>query len=53
MLEDDRWCQEMARHTRKPEEDWAAWIARKADYYFTAQQARRYGVVDHIVEERS
>jgi ATP-dependent Clp protease protease subunit len=46
-----KWCELMAKHTNLTAKQWKNKYDTKADQYFTAQQALKYGVIDKIIGE--
>lgn len=49
---DDTWFELMAKHTSLSEAQWKRKCNIVGDYYFTADQAIEFGVVDHLWSEK-
>ena len=43
----------LAKYTNKPYRHWSRFSRASDDYYFTAQQALEWGLIDHIWSEKS
>ena len=48
----ERWCDLMAKHTKKPAKFWDDICKKVGDEYFDAYQAQEWGMVDHIWDEK-
>ena len=49
----NRWCELMAKHSKKPKAFWRRLCDRKEDIYFNANIAmEEYGIVDQLWDER-
>lgn len=47
-----RWVELMARHSKQPAKFWLQKSKEKGDVYFDAETAQKYGLIDHIWDEK-
>jgi len=43
----------MVERTTMPRQHWADLCNRPADFFFSTYEAKKWGLVDHIIEEKS
>lgn len=48
----DRWYTLMEKHTKKPVAFWKEQCEKVGDRYFSAHQAKEWGLIDHVVENK-
>jgi ATP-dependent protease ClpP protease subunit len=48
----DRWCELMAKHTKKDAKYWLKHCQGVGDHFFDAQEAQDIGLIDHIWDEK-